>query len=151
MPLPRIPMPPIRVTVYLRLRLKIHVVSNEPVRKRRRGGELEAALLDAAWDELVTRGYEELTYEAVASRAGTSRAVLYRRWPTKRELALAALRRKAPPRAGRSARHRGTARRRARPAGFRRPADGRPRARSAGARRRARTGHGLVGVPGLPQ
>lgn len=83
--------------MYLRLRLKIHVVSNEPVRKRRRGGELEAALLDAAWEELVTRGYEELTYEAVASRAGTSRAVLYRRWPTKRELALAALRRKAPP------------------------------------------------------
>ncbi|MFE3515260.1 TetR/AcrR family transcriptional regulator [Streptomyces sp. NPDC059166] len=69
----------------------------EPVRRRRRGAVLEQALLDAAWDELVVLGYERLTYEAVAARAGTSRAVLYRRWPGKRELVLAALRRKAPP------------------------------------------------------
>ncbi|MFB7306810.1 TetR/AcrR family transcriptional regulator [Streptomyces sp. NPDC056192] len=72
-------------------------MSKEPVRKRRRGAELETALLDAAWDELIAMGFEELTYEAVAARAGTSRAVLYRRWPTKRELVLAALSRKAPP------------------------------------------------------
>ncbi|MGW6093037.1 TetR/AcrR family transcriptional regulator [Streptomyces sp. NPDC055157] len=72
-------------------------MSKEPVRKRRRGAELETALLDAAWDELIATGFEGLTYEAVAARAGTSRAVLYRRWPTKRELVLAALRRKAPP------------------------------------------------------
>lgn len=58
-------------------------------RRRRRGAELEAALLDAAWAELVRVGYESLTYEAVAERARTSRAVLYRRWPTKRDLALA--------------------------------------------------------------
>ncbi|MFD7947322.1 helix-turn-helix domain-containing protein, partial [Streptomyces sp. NPDC059744] len=70
-------------------------MSKEPVRKRRRGAELETALLDAAWDELIAMGFEELTYEAVAARAGTSRAVLYRRWPTKRELVLAALSRKA--------------------------------------------------------
>jgi len=48
---------------------------------RRRGAELEAALLDAAWDELQAVGYAGLTMEAVADRAGTSRAVLYRRWP----------------------------------------------------------------------
>lgn len=83
--------------MYLRCGIKIHDVSKEPVRKRRRGAELETALLDAAWDELIAIGFQELTYEAVAARAGTSRAVLYRRWPTKRELVLAALSRKAPP------------------------------------------------------
>jgi hypothetical protein len=47
---------------------------------RRRGDALEHALLDAAWDELQAVGYAGLTIEAVADRAGTSRAVLYRRW-----------------------------------------------------------------------
>lgn len=63
-----------------------------PVRQRRRGAELEDALLQAAWDELTERGYADLTLEAVAQRAGTSRAVLYRRWAGKRELAAAAAR-----------------------------------------------------------
>jgi len=62
------------------------------VRTRRRGEELEAALLDAAWAELLDKGLEAMTYEGVAARAATSRAVLYRRWPTKGELALAAIR-----------------------------------------------------------
>jgi len=59
--------------------------------QRRRGRVLEEALLDAAWAELTERGYDELTMDAVAVRAGTSRAVLYRRWPNKQELVLAAL------------------------------------------------------------
>jgi AcrR family transcriptional regulator len=63
---------------------------------RRRGEALEAALLDAAWDELQAVGYQALTMEAVADRAGTSRAVLYRRWPKKAELVVAALRRRRP-------------------------------------------------------
>ena len=63
----------------------------EPSRGRRRGPELEAALLDAAWDELVQVGFAKLTMESVASRAGTGIAVLYRRWANKDELALAAL------------------------------------------------------------
>src|SRR5580658_5732141 len=63
---------------------------------RRRGEALEAALLDAAWDELQLAGYQALTMEAVADRAGTSRAVLYRRWPKKAELVVAALRRHRP-------------------------------------------------------
>jgi AcrR family transcriptional regulator len=61
------------------------------VARRRRGAALEEALLDAAWTELTERGYDEMTIEAVAVRAGTSRAVLYRRWPNKQELVLAAL------------------------------------------------------------
>jgi AcrR family transcriptional regulator len=61
------------------------------VARRRRGPALEEALLDAAWAELTERGYDDLTIDAVAVRAGTSRAVLYRRWPNKQELLLAAL------------------------------------------------------------
>ncbi|WIM88506.1 TetR/AcrR family transcriptional regulator [Candidatus Mycobacterium wuenschmannii] len=61
------------------------------VPQRRRGAALETALLDAAWAELAERGYDDLTIDAVATRAGTSRAVLYRRWPGKHELMLAAL------------------------------------------------------------
>lgn len=59
--------------------------------QRRRGPALQEALLDAAWAELTERGYDDLTIDAVAVRAGTSRAVLYRRWPGKQELVLAAL------------------------------------------------------------
>lgn len=61
------------------------------VRRRRRGQELENALLDAAWEELSERGYEAFTIDAVATRAGTSRPVLYRRWPSKQELVRAAI------------------------------------------------------------
>jgi AcrR family transcriptional regulator len=58
---------------------------------RRRGAELEAAVLDAAWDILVDRGYGALTYEALAQEARTAKQVIYRRWPTKRELLFALL------------------------------------------------------------
>jgi len=58
--------------------------------RRRRGAALEAALLDAAWDELTEKGYERFTIESVAERAHTSRAVVYRRWPTKADLVHAA-------------------------------------------------------------
>lgn len=59
--------------------------------RRRRGKALEDALLRAAWDELSEAGYGALTMERVAQRAGTSRAVLYRRWPGKPELVIAAI------------------------------------------------------------
>ncbi|QKW34615.1 TetR/AcrR family transcriptional regulator [Actinomadura sp. NAK00032] len=65
--------------------------SPEGARRRRRGAELEGALLDAAWDELVEAGYAKLTMESVAARAGTGIAVLYRRWANKDRLVLAAL------------------------------------------------------------
>ncbi len=63
---------------------------------RRRGAALEDALLDAAWAELQAAGYTGLTMEAVADRAGTSRAVLYRRWRNRPELVLAVIRRHRP-------------------------------------------------------
>ncbi len=58
---------------------------------RRRGEELESAILQAAWAELNERGYSGMTYEGVAERAHTSKPVLYRRWPTKETLMLAAI------------------------------------------------------------
>jgi len=60
---------------------------------RRRGAELEDAILDAGWSVLSEQGYAGFTYEAVAARAGTSRPVLYRRWPQREDLLLATLRR----------------------------------------------------------
>jgi AcrR family transcriptional regulator len=63
----------------------------EHVRRRRRGQQLESALLDAAWDELVEVGFANLTMESVAARAQTGIAVLYRRWANKHELVLAAI------------------------------------------------------------
>ena len=73
-------------------------VSNEPIPDRqdpgtrRRGAVLEAALLEAAWDELTSVGFGGFTIEGVATRSGTSRTVIYRRWATRPELALAAMR-----------------------------------------------------------
>lgn len=67
-----------------------------PGSTRRRGPALEDALLDAAWDELREAGYARLTMEGVAQRAGTSRPVLARRWPTRPQLVIAALRRHRP-------------------------------------------------------
>ncbi|MCG2801679.1 MAG: TetR/AcrR family transcriptional regulator [Cellulomonas sp.] len=69
-------------------------LEGETPARRRRGRELEDALLDAAWDEVVQLGYTAATYEGVAARAGTSRSVVYRRWPTKRELVLATVERR---------------------------------------------------------
>jgi AcrR family transcriptional regulator len=71
-------------------------VPRTPGSTRRRGSALEDALLDAAWDELREAGYARLTMEGVAQRAGTSRPVLARRWPTRPQLVVAALRRHRP-------------------------------------------------------
>ena len=63
---------------------------------RRRGEQLEQALLEAAWEELRAVGYSRLTMEGVAARAGTSKPVLYRRWSTRPQLVLAAMQHKMP-------------------------------------------------------
>jgi AcrR family transcriptional regulator len=63
---------------------------------RRRGAELEAALLEATWAELAEVGFPALTMEGVAARAGTGRAVLYRRWSGRSELVIAALKHHQP-------------------------------------------------------
>jgi AcrR family transcriptional regulator len=59
---------------------------------RRRGEELEATILEAAWAEIRESGYQRLTVEGVAARAHTGKQVLYRRWPNRVQLAIAAIR-----------------------------------------------------------
>ncbi|GAA2685175.1 MULTISPECIES: TetR/AcrR family transcriptional regulator [Actinosynnema] len=63
---------------------------------RRRGEELERAILDAVWDELDEVGYDRLTIDGVAARARTSKPVIYRRWPSRAEMVLAAWLKRAP-------------------------------------------------------
>ncbi|MGF6884266.1 AcrR family transcriptional regulator [Nocardia sp. GAS34] len=66
-------------------------------RSRRRGEELEHALYAATLAELTDVGYGRLAMEAIAARAQTGKAALYRRWPTKQALVLAALLHALPP------------------------------------------------------
>ncbi|MFT3942203.1 MAG: TetR/AcrR family transcriptional regulator [Ancrocorticia sp.] len=65
-------------------------------RPRRRGAALVTAILEATIDELTENGYPALTMEAVAQRAGASKASLYRRWNTRAELVMDAVYRMAP-------------------------------------------------------
>jgi AcrR family transcriptional regulator len=65
-------------------------------RTRRRGTELEQAILDAAWAELSEVGYTALTIEAVAKRAGTSKPVIYRRWSSRAALVIASWAQRQP-------------------------------------------------------
>jgi AcrR family transcriptional regulator len=60
--------------------------------ERRRGADLEDAILDAAWEQLTSEGYGHFTIDTVAARARTSKPVLYRRWKTSDELLHAAIR-----------------------------------------------------------
>ncbi len=49
-------------------------------------------ILDATLGELQEVGYDRMTMDAVAKRAGASKATLYRHWPNKAELVVAAIR-----------------------------------------------------------
>ncbi len=56
--------------------------------RRKRGPELEAAILAAAFEELTEVGYTAFSFESVAARARTGKASIYRRWPSKPDLVL---------------------------------------------------------------
>jgi AcrR family transcriptional regulator len=58
---------------------------------RRRGDALVEAILGATMSELSSHGYDALSIERVAEIAQTGKASIYRRWPTKLELALDAI------------------------------------------------------------
>ncbi|WMT39111.1 TetR/AcrR family transcriptional regulator [Paenibacillus sp. D2_2] len=68
----------------------------DELKKRRRGKELEAAILQAVREELQEQGYSNLTMDGVAKRSGTSKAVLYRRWANRAEIVLAAIQERVP-------------------------------------------------------
>ena len=67
-----------------------------PGRPRDPARELE--LLAVVTDLLTEVGYDGVTFEEVARRAGASKPTLYRRWPTKRDMVAAAV--KTMPAAG---------------------------------------------------
>jgi AcrR family transcriptional regulator len=71
-------------------------MSDHRTRPRRRGEVLDSAICEAALDELAELGYAKLTIERVALRAGASKASVYRRWPSRMELALDAVHHLAP-------------------------------------------------------
>jgi AcrR family transcriptional regulator len=65
-------------------------------RPRRRGSALEAAILEATLAEIDAYGYAGMSLERVAERARASKASLYRRWPSKVDLVMAAVRHLLP-------------------------------------------------------
>jgi AcrR family transcriptional regulator len=66
------------------------------VGSRRRGKVLEAAIFESVLRELTETGYVHFSIERVATRVGTSKPVIYRRWRTRARLVYAALRAKQP-------------------------------------------------------
>ncbi|CAO5237468.1 TetR/AcrR family transcriptional regulator [Frankia sp. AgKG'84/4] len=65
-------------------------------RGRPRDDAREQAILDAALQLLVEVGYERMSMVAVANLARASKATIYRRWASKDEMVIEALRRRAP-------------------------------------------------------
>jgi len=59
-------------------------------RGRPRSAEADEAILDAAIEVFAEAGFEGLTVEGVAARAGVGKATVYRRYPGKVDLVLAA-------------------------------------------------------------
>ena len=51
--------------------------------KRRLDRSLDAAILDATLAGVADQGYDRLSMDDIASRAGVGKAAIYRRWPSK--------------------------------------------------------------------
>lgn len=60
---------------------------------RPRDAELDGRILDATLDLLTERGFEHTTMDDVAHRASVAKATVYRRYPSKEELAVDAVKR----------------------------------------------------------
>src|SRR6266851_1645245 len=58
---------------------------------RPRSEQAEQAIIEATLGLFAEQGFEGVCVEAVAARAGVGKATIYRRWPNKEELLLAAL------------------------------------------------------------
>jgi AcrR family transcriptional regulator len=58
---------------------------------RPRSEQADQAIIEATLDLFGEQGFEGVCVEAVAARAGVGKATIYRRWPNKEELLLAAL------------------------------------------------------------
>ncbi len=58
---------------------------------RPRSEEAHRAILDAAIDLFIEQGFEALSIEGVAARAGVGKTTIYRRWASKEDLIVAAM------------------------------------------------------------
>jgi AcrR family transcriptional regulator len=67
------------------------VTTVAPQRGRPRSERARNAILDAATALMLQHGLADVSMDAVAARAGVSKATIYRWWPTKEALALDAL------------------------------------------------------------
>src|SRR6266498_1224789 len=67
------------------------VPRQSPKRGRPRSEQARESILHAAAELLLKRGLDAVSMDAVADRAGVSKATIYRWWPTKETLALEAL------------------------------------------------------------
>jgi AcrR family transcriptional regulator len=69
--------------------------TTEPSARRGRGRprdpETDRRITAAAAELLLQRGFERTTVDDVAARAGVGKATVYRRWPSKEDLAVAAM------------------------------------------------------------
>jgi AcrR family transcriptional regulator len=70
----------------------VHDEGCAPKRGRPRSAEVDEAVLAAALELLGEVGISGMSMDEVASRASVSKSTIYRRWPTKERLVLAALR-----------------------------------------------------------
>jgi AcrR family transcriptional regulator len=73
--------------------------ASPPVARRRgrpRAPDRDAAILDATQQLLEELGYDRLRIQDVADRAHAGLATIYRRWPTKQALVIAAMQHRAP-------------------------------------------------------
>lgn len=65
-----------------------------PVRRGRgrpRNPETDTRITEAAAELMLERGFDKMTVDDVAARAGVGKATVYRRWPSKEDLAVAAM------------------------------------------------------------
>ena len=66
-------------------------ISRTPSARQGRGGRprdatRDAVIMSAALEVLAEHGYDRMTMDQVAKRAGAGKATLYRRWPSKADL-----------------------------------------------------------------
>lgn len=75
----------------------VNVSHKTGIRGRPRSDRVHRAILDAARELLIRDGFTRLRLEHVAAAAGVGKATIYRRWPTKEDLAQALLQDLASP------------------------------------------------------
>ena len=59
---------------------------------RPRSKDAERAIVDATLEALVEQGYQAMSIEGIAARAGVGKATIYRRWSDKAQLVVDSVR-----------------------------------------------------------